>query len=96
MGFETGWIRVEEGHLHMAHGALQFPVYQNGLDSIGAYQSDGLFAGWELLDVFQILWSRVHGLISLRLQHPDLPWMPVEQHLRGVLELGIKAPDKGL
>ena len=96
MWFETGSIRLEEGHLHMGHGALQFSVYQNWLDSIGVCQSDGLFAGWELLDVFQILWSRVHGLISLRLQHPDLAWMPVEQHLQGVLELGIKAPDKGL
>jgi AcrR family transcriptional regulator len=91
MWFDTGSIRLEDEHLHMTHGRLQFLVYQNWLDSIEACQSDGLFAGWELLDVFQILWSRVHGLISLRLQHPDLPWMPVEQHLQGVLELGIKA-----
>jgi AcrR family transcriptional regulator len=91
MWFDSGSIRFEEGHLYMTHGRLQFSVYQNWLDSIEACLSEGLFSGWDLLEAFQILWSRVHGLISLRLQHPDLPWMPLEQQLQGVLEPGIKA-----
>jgi hypothetical protein len=39
--------------------------------------------------VFQVLWSRVHGLISLRLQHPQMTWMPVAQHLETVLGPGM-------
>lgn len=91
MWFRTGSIRLEEQQLRMTHGRLQFVVFQFWMDSIEACRSDGLFPGWELLEVFQILWSRVHGLISLRLQHPHLPWIPVERHLEGLLDLGSSA-----
>jgi hypothetical protein len=74
----------------MTHGRLQFVVYQMWLDNIEACQAEGLFPGRVSLEIFQILWSRVHGLISLRLQHPDLPWMPVAQHLKEVFD--IQAP----
>jgi AcrR family transcriptional regulator len=90
MWFETGSARLEGQQLRMTHGRLQFIVYQVWLDSIEACRSKGLFAGWAALAVFQVLWSRVHGLISLRLQHPDMPWMPVVRHLDSVLSLNSK------
>jgi hypothetical protein len=35
----------------------------------------------------------MHGLISLRLQHPEMTWMPLEQHLKEALDLqNIKTP----
>ena len=87
MWFETGSARLEGHQLRMTHGRLQFIVYQVWLDSIEACRSKGTFAGWDTQMVFQVLWSRVHGLISLRLQHPDMPWMPVARQLEGVLSL---------
>jgi AcrR family transcriptional regulator len=86
MWFETGSIRFENQKLRMTHGRLQFIVYQVWLDNIEACRSAGLFTGRDTLEIFQILWSRVHGLISLRLQHPDMPWMPVERQLTSLFE----------
>lgn len=88
MWFDTGSIRLENQKLRMTHGRLQFIVYQVWLDNIEACRSAGLFTGRDTLEIFQILWSRVHGLISLRLQHPDMSWMPVEQQLESLYDLG--------
>jgi len=88
MWFDTGSIFRHGRQLRMTHGRLKFIVFQVWLDCIEACQRDGLFTKSASLDVFQILWSRVHGLISLRLQHPDLPWMPVTKQLEEVLSLG--------
>lgn len=87
MWFDSGSIYCHGQQLRMTHGRLKFIVFQVWLDCIEACQQDGQFAKWTSLDVFQILWSRVHGLISLRLQHPDLPWMPVTRQLQEVLIL---------
>jgi len=87
MWFGTGSARLVGQRIRMTHGRLEYIVFQVWVDGIEACQADGLFSGWDSLEVFQVLWSRVHGLISLRLQHPDLPWMPVEQHLDTVLDL---------
>ena len=85
-----GSTPVEGQQLRTTHGRLQFVLYQAWLDGIEACRSEGLFAGWDLQDVFQILWSRVHGLISLRLQHPEMPWIPVARHLDSVLRMDAK------
>lgn len=87
MWFETGSVRLDGHQLRMTHGRLKFIVYQVWLDNIEACQSKGSFTGWDTLTVFQVLWSRVHGLISLRLQHPDMPWIPVARQLDSVLSL---------
>jgi AcrR family transcriptional regulator len=86
MWFDTSAVRLEGRHLHMTHGRLEYVVFQTWIDLIENCQADGLFAGWDSLDVFQVLWSRVHGLISLRLQHPGMPWLPVTRHLDEVLK----------
>lgn len=87
MWFTTGRIRWEEGHLTMRHGRLEFVIFQAWLDCIEACRESGLFPGRDCFQVFRVLWSRMHGVISLRLQHPDLPWSMVEEHLAEVLDL---------
>lgn len=87
MWFATGKIRREKGQLTMRHGRLEFVVFQVWLDCIEACRVAGLFPGRGQYQVFQVLWSRVHGVISLRLQHPDLPWPTAKKHLAEVLDL---------
>jgi AcrR family transcriptional regulator len=87
MWFATGAISGDGGCLKMQHGRLEFDVFQAWLDCIDGCSEIGLFAGRDRLLVFQILWSRMHGVISLRLQHPDSPWPPSEEHLAAVLDL---------
>jgi len=89
MWFDTSSIRYQGRRLLMNHGHLEYVVFQVWLDGIESCQAEGMFAGWDSLDIFQIIWSRVHGLISLRLQCPDLPWMPVADHLEEVLNLSL-------
>ncbi len=90
MWFDTSSIRREGRQLLMNHGRLEYVVFQVWLDCIGSCQADGMFAGLDPLHIFQLLWSRVHGVISLRLQHPDLPWMPLDDHLKELLTLSLK------
>lgn len=90
MWFETSSVRFEKQELHMTHGRLEYVVFKTWLDCIEACQADGMFSQRGSMDVFQILWSRIHGLISLRLQHPDMTWMPVKQHLGTVFDLGVE------
>lgn len=87
MWFDTSEIRAGDEKMTMKHGRLDFVVFQPWLDSIDACSAVGLFAGRDRPEVFQVLWSRVHGLISLRLQHPDFPWLPIERHLEEGLGL---------
>jgi len=90
MWFDTSSIRLEESRLRMTHGRLEYVVFQVWIDGIASCQQDGWFPGWEPLEVFQVLWSRVHGLISLRLQHPYMPWMPVARQVDQLLNLDPK------
>jgi AcrR family transcriptional regulator len=87
MWFDTGELRREDRSLKMNHGRLEYVVFQTWLDCLEACMVDGLFPERDPLEVFQVLWTRIHGLISLRLQHPDFPWMPVDRHLEAVLDL---------
>lgn len=91
MWFETSQVRVEEGIMKMSHGRLEYVVFQQWIDAIEDCRRQGLFPGLDALQVFQVLWARVHGLISLRLKSPAFPWLPVEQHLSRVLDLSALA-----
>jgi AcrR family transcriptional regulator len=88
MWFVTSNISVEKGRLKMHHGRLDFKVFQPWLDCIEACRAAGHFAGRDKFQVFQVLWPRLHGVISLRLQHPEFRWPPAEKHLEEVLDLG--------
>jgi AcrR family transcriptional regulator len=87
MWFATSEISQEHGYLKMRHGRLEFAVFQTWLDGIEACREVGLFPGRSQSEAFQLVWTWVHGLISLRIQHPDFPWLPVDKHLSGVLDL---------
>ena len=85
MWFGGSSLLVHNQQLLMNHGRLKFVVFQAWLDRIEACKADGMFNGWDSMDVFQVLWSRVHGLISLRLQHTGMEWMPVVQQVETIL-----------
>ena len=87
MWFATSKISIDRGRLKMQHGRLEFKVFQPWLDCIEACRAAGHFAGRDKFQVLQILWSRLHGVISLRLQHPDFGWPPAEKHLEAALDL---------
>jgi len=87
MWFATGEISSEKIRLKMRHGHLEFEVFQTWLDCIQACRAAGLFAGQDQFQVFQVLWSRMHGVIALRLQHPGFHWMSAEKHLEDALDL---------
>jgi AcrR family transcriptional regulator len=88
MWFETSSVHIEKQELHMTHGRLEYVVFKTWLDCIEACRADGMFSQRGSMETFQILWSRIHGLISLRLQHPDMSWMPIKLHLETVFDLG--------
>ena len=44
-----------------------------------------LFEGRDAMRIFQLVWSAVHGLISLRIRHPRLAWMPAADHVDDML-----------
>ena len=85
MWFGSSLLLVQNQQLLMTHGRLKFVVFQAWLDRIEDCKAEGMFNGWDSMDVFQVLWSRVHGLISLRLQHPRMEWMPVARHVETIL-----------
>jgi AcrR family transcriptional regulator len=87
MWFNTGVLRLVDGRMRMRHGRIEYTVFQTWLERIEACQAEGSFPDRPAQDVFQTLWARVHGLISLRLQHPEYPWPPPERHLDEVLGL---------
>jgi AcrR family transcriptional regulator len=87
MWFATGEFSLEKGRLKMRHGRLEFEVFQPWLDCIQACRAAGHYQGRDQLQVFQVLWSRMHGVIALRLQHPEFHWMSVERHLEDTLDL---------
>ncbi len=87
MWFDTGRLFEKNHLLNMSHGRLEYVVFRTWFDRISACREAGVIPGKDPLEVFQILWSRVHGLISLRIQHPAFAWIPVEEHLEAVLDI---------
>jgi AcrR family transcriptional regulator len=87
MWFTSGRISLEKRRLKMRHGRLEFKVFQPWLDCIEACRVVGLFPDRDQYQVFHVLWSRMHGVISLRLQHPGFGWPPAGKHLSEVLDL---------
>ena len=85
--FATSQLKIVDNHLHMSHGELSYKVYYVWLDRIDECKADGLFGGRDTLEVFQLLWGSVHGMISLRIQHPKFSWMPVDRHVKHLLAM---------
>lgn len=86
MWFDTGHLRLDGDRLRLDHGRLEFVVFQPWLDQIRACVTAGVLAERPSFELFQILWAGVHGIISLRIQHPDLPWIDPERQLADLLD----------
>ncbi len=85
--FASSEMDVVDGQLQMRHGDSSYTVYQVWLDHIEQSRAMGLFPGQSTLTVFQLIWGAVHGLISLRIRHPRLPWLPLPEHLDELLAM---------
>ncbi len=85
--FATSEIRVVDGQLRMRHGGTSYRVYHTWLDRIDECKAEGLLPDRDTLTLFQLIWGSVHGMISLRIHHPDFPWLPLEQHVKELLAL---------
>jgi len=85
MWFETGDLHRDGENMIMSHDRLKYVVFGAWLEHIARCQDDGLWTEQTPDAVFQRLWSRIHGLISLRLQHPGFPWRPADAALDDVL-----------
>lgn len=84
--FSSGELDVSDGRLRMRHGEASYPVYQTWLDLIEECRAAGAFAkGRGTLELFQLIWGSVHGLISVRIRHPRFHWPPVAGHVDALL-----------
>lgn len=85
--FDTSDIHAEGVHLKMTHGNSTYRVYQTWLDHIEACRNESLLHGRSTLELFQVIWTSVHGLILLRIHYPNFPWTPVEDHVVQLLRM---------
>lgn len=83
--FKTSEIHVIDHRLRMRHGDRSYLVYHVWLDRIDECKAEGVFLDRDTLELFQLIWGAVHGLVSLRIHHPKFPWLPVEQHVNDLL-----------
>lgn len=57
------------------------------IDSVERAMLDGAVADGEPLAVAFLLWTSVHGIVSLRLSEPDFPWPAPDAQLEHVLDV---------
>lgn len=80
-------LKEEMGSLMMIRGGERLPVYDLWVELIREAQARGEIAGEDPLDSFRLVWACVHGIISLRLQHPGIRWPSLDDQLRSLLGL---------
>lgn len=85
--FASSEIELREGLLYMKHGDTVYQVYSFWLEKIDECLEQGLFKGKDRRTAFQLIWSAVHGLISIRIQHPKFSWIPVHDHVEELLTI---------
>ncbi len=73
--------------LHMKQGEAVYKVYGTWLEKIEEAKIAGQMIEAETLALFQLIWGSVHGLISLRVHHPDFPWSPLKEHIEDLLQM---------
>ena len=79
--FSHSELEKKNTNLFMHHGALSYQVFPIWLDLIESCKSERKLAERDTQEIFQIMWSSVHGLISLRIKYTVFPWMPIEKHI---------------
>lgn len=85
--FATSRIEVVDGSLQMQHGRARYRVYAVWLELIAECSRRGVLADRDSLELFQLIWAAVHGLIALRLHHPGFPWTPLADQVEGLLSM---------
>jgi AcrR family transcriptional regulator len=85
--FATSEIRLFDNQLRMRHGDTSYRVYHIWLDRIAECKAEGLLPERDTLVLFQLIWGAVHGMISLRIHHPQFPWLPLDQHVKELLSI---------
>jgi AcrR family transcriptional regulator len=85
--FATSELRAGEGGLEMRHGSTSYRVYDTWLERIDECKAAGLLPRRDRLELFQLIWAAVHGLILLRIHHPGFPWLPLDRHVNALLSL---------
>jgi len=88
-------LREEDGALTVVRGKRSLHVYEVWIELIRGCQASGQLRAGDALSLFKMIWGCVHGLISLRLQHPRISWPPVEDQVTSLcylLEKGLR-PD---
>ena len=58
----------------------------------------GAIAAADPVEVALLLWTSVHGIVSLRLSKPDFPWPPLDDqldHMLTTVGLGLTVPRPG-
>jgi len=85
--FATSRLRMSGGRLEMRHGSTSYRVYRTWLELIDECKAAGELPPRGTLELFLPIWAAVHGLISLRVQHPKFPWPPLSRHVDALLDL---------
>lgn len=80
-------LRESGGALVMSREGHSLQVYEVWIDLIQQCQASGQLAASDPLALFKLVWGCVHGLISLRLQHPGIAWPPVPDQVDSLLDL---------
>ncbi len=79
--FSSSDLTEKNGKLMMTHGRTQYQVYQTWFDLIDECKEKKFMNNRKTNEIFQIIWSGVHGIISLRINYPKIPWMPLDKHI---------------
>ncbi len=85
--FATSRLGLREGRLEMRHGGTSYRVYHVWLELIDDCKAASQLPPRDTLELFELIWGAVHGLISLRIHHPQFPWPPLERHVDGLLAM---------
>lgn len=78
-------LREEEGKLILARGDRSLQIYEVWVELITECQASGQLMASDPLSLFKLIWGCVHGLISLRLQHPRIAWPPAHEQVENLL-----------
>ncbi len=56
------------------------------IDAVVAAQREHLIRNVDPFELALLLWSSVHGIVSIRIAKPHMPWPPIEQQLNFFFE----------
>ena len=60
-------------------------------EAVGRCVAQGIFRTDDADLVSQQIWTKIHGLTSLLITHPDFPWIERERLIEAALECSMRA-----